>query len=123
MTTKTGIKSSLLACLFGLTSFAFACAPEPEDGYSADERVELAFEDYALCMESGGSCEEEEESLVSAFGELGGNEGFRVTVTATCGTKKPVTCTGTSCYATDGVGCMCSSSNGSAGTYQSCNSN
>ncbi|NVB39436.1 hypothetical protein G6O69_16460 [Pseudenhygromyxa sp. WMMC2535] len=126
MTTKIGTVSHILACLLGITTLTLACVAEREGGGSAHERAEHDLEDYALCIELGGACMEEEEALASALDEIAASEGLRTTgsspVLIQCGGGETVMCSGLNCLGYDGLGCFCTNLEGVVSEYKMCNS-
>lgn len=77
----------------------------------ANEQVSLVATDHAACLEeSPADCSATEDELLAAVEHLhelrDGELVFRSTVEVTCG-KQVLTCSGTSCWGQDEIGCVC----------------
>lgn len=109
-----------LFMIMAVCAASFACAvEEAEDGAlarealveEADEQVSLAATEHAACMaEPEAACEATQDELFAAvehLHELQADElVFRSVIEITCGNKTQ-TCSGTSCWGQDEIGCVC----------------
>lgn len=114
-------------------TFALACAVE--DGGSDDqeraalvdaaqEDVSLALVEHAVCMEEPeAGCSETEEALVTAMEELrdlrDDEQGFRASISVSCGSRT-FTCSGSSCWGQDDIGCICTPAGEAQGEITLC---
>jgi len=79
----------------------------------ADEQVSLAATEHAACIaEPEAACEATQDELLAAVEQLHELQAdelvFRSTIAVSCG-NRTLTCSGTSCWGQDEIGCVCSS--------------
>ena len=99
--------------IMALFASSLACAVEDaEDGELAREAlVEEAVTDHAACTaQPEAACEATEDELLAAVEHLhelqAGELVFRSAIEVTCG-NQTLTCSGTSCWGQDEIGCVC----------------
>lgn len=106
--------------IMALGASALACAVEDADDGElarealvdeANEQVLVAVTDHAACTaEPRAACEATEDELVAAVEHLrelqAGELVFRSAIEVTCG-NQTLTCSGTSCWGQDEIGCVC----------------